>query len=785
MQEQGNSTDHLFQSKVLGHPAGLFVLFFTEMWERFSYYGMRALFVLFLVSAFGLGGWDWPREHALALYGTYTGLVYITPILGGYLADRFLGYKKAVVIGAVIMTLGHASMAIESNPIFLYIGISLLIIGNGFFKPNMTSIISHMYKNYPKKKDGAYTIFYMGVNAGAFLGILMCGYIGEKVGWGYGFGLAGIFMLLGMIQFQLSHKIFGKIGDKPEPQNEENGNDLEFEGDRKNPFTMVDKILVVLSAIIGVVWIINDPVSKINGFNVFLIGDIDYSNHAIVTGLILFGILLVTRIVRYPRITRDRMVAIVFFAIMTVIFWMCFEQAGGSMNIFAKDYTNRVMTGSGYTIYMIVNTIITVVPVLIITWVLFRLIKETRKEISWGNVVLGSSFVIIWGIVFWIINNDLKTTSYDIEYEAVSTVVSPEYYNATEERSADFKSMLEKNATFMIGADKERSKRDRGVIDSVEYKGEMIKHEHSKSIYVSVNAAEQKLMDSTYSAKLMAIDSTALATVYYTKKDTARSIPMNQLVFETVISEGTEVAPNEEVVALTTTIMEPTKFEKGDVIALYDVDKKGGLSYLNKDKEANVRKIALENNEKSSIVNASIIEVKTDEIEIPATWFLILNSLFIIMFAPLFSKWWESKYNPNASSKYGLGLILLGIGFGALAFGSAGIPKGAETASVSLIWLVLAYLFHTLGELCLSPVALSYVSKLVPGRMIAMMFGVWYIAVAIGNKLAGTIGGMIDQIKDEYSMSTFFMIFTLLPIGLGLIGVLVSPLIKKLMHGVH
>jgi len=125
--------------EVLGHPSQLFVLFFTEMWERFSYYGMRALLVLFLVSALGLGGWDWTRAEALSLYGTYTGLVYLTPILGGWLADKKIGYRNAVVIGALLMTLGHASMAIESAKIFLFIGLAFLIIGNGFFKPNMTS----------------------------------------------------------------------------------------------------------------------------------------------------------------------------------------------------------------------------------------------------------------------------------------------------------------------------------------------------------------------------------------------------------------------------------------------------------------------------------------------------------------------------------------------------------------------------------------------------------------------------------------------------------------------
>ena len=161
-----------------------------------------------------------------------------------------------------------------------------------------------------------------------------------------------------------------------------------------------------------------------------------------------------------------------------------------------------------------------------------------------------------------------------------------------------------------------------------------------------------------------------------------------------------------------------------------------------------------------------------------------MNSLFIIAFAPLFSKWWESKYNPAASVKYGLGLVLLGIGFGALAMGSMGIEQGAKVASVSLVWLVIAYLFHTLGELCLSPVALSYISKLVPGRMIAIMFGIWYIAIAIGNKLAGTLGGQIDKITEQYDLTTFFLIFTIAPIILGVLAMALNPLIKRLMHGV-
>ena len=202
------------QKLLMGHPSGLFVLFFTEMWERFSYYGMRALLVLFLTSAILDGGWAWTREEALGLYGTYTMLVYFSPILGGLIADKFMGYRKAVALGALIMTLGHASMAMDT-PWGLYMGIAFLVAGNGLFKPNITSIINGVYINAQEKKDGAFTIFYMGVNAGAFLGIMLCGYIGETVGWHWGFGLAGIFMFLGMLQFWFAQGIFGNVGLAP------------------------------------------------------------------------------------------------------------------------------------------------------------------------------------------------------------------------------------------------------------------------------------------------------------------------------------------------------------------------------------------------------------------------------------------------------------------------------------------------------------------------------------------------------------------------------------------
>ena len=580
-----NNTDQFFDKTVIGHPAALFVLFFTEMWERFSYYGMRAILVIFLTGAI-LGdnpGWGWSSSSALSLLGTYAMFVYLTPLVGGWLADNKIGYRNAVVIGALLMTLGHASMALET-PTFLYIGITLLVLGNGFFKPNMTSIISKIYEGRDNKKDGAYNIFYMGVNAGAFLGIMLCGWVGEKQGWSFGFGLAGIFMFLGMIQFYYAQPLFGEIGDKP--KNKINNKKTESKSlEKLNPFLPVDYVLILIFICSALIFIINDPLSKIGGiytFN-FTIGGMGDSLFFALIALISFVVLLIVRIPRYTVIVRDRMIAFTIFSFFTVFFWAAFEQGAGSLPIYTRDFTNRILEGDFALIFKIVDLLVTIIPLFIITYVLYSLIKTTASKILFSNITLAFSFLIIWAIV---------------------------------------------------------------------------------------------------------------------------------------------------------------------IFKLYS-------------------------------------EFQSSETEVPITWFAILNSLFIIIFAPLFTKWWDSSYNPPASVKYFLGLALLGLGFGFLAFGARNIPSGAETASLSMMWLVLAYLFHTLGELCLSPMGLSYLSKLIPARMIAFMFGVYYLAIAIGNKLAHYIGGDIENITQEYSLSGFFLIFTVVPIFLGLLSLLLHPLLKRLMHGVN
>jgi POT family proton-dependent oligopeptide transporter len=598
-----NTTDQFFKDNVLGHPAGLFVLFFTEMWERFSFYGMRSLLILFLTASVTDGGWHWTRVNGSAIFGSYVGLVYLSTMMGGYFADKVIGFRWAVVVGALLMTLGHASMAVETE-FSIYLGLVLLVFGNGFFKPNMTSIISEMYKDRPEKKDGAYTLFYMGVNAGAFFGILLCGYLGEKVGWSYGFGLAGVFMFFGMLQFWLSQNIFGDIGLKPNKETKAKSEALDT--DKRNPFTTWQLALIFASAGLGLLWILNDPASKISGGEVNIFGFLGENGNtiAIVTALVLFLVLLVYRFTQYSDITRQKLIAVTFFAFLTIFFWAIFEQSPNSLTIFASDYTNRVLEGQWSIVFLVVNSLITILPLAIITWVLLLLFKKTFKNYAIANIILSCSFVIIWGIAIWMLAKD--------------------YYTA-------------------------------GVIS---------------------------LSD--------------------------------------------------------------------DTLRMLRIDK----------------------------VTAPLTEV-------PATWFSTLNSLFIISLAPLFSKWWESKYNPSANVKYGIGMLLLALGMACVAFGASGIAPGAKTASVSMVWLILVYLFHTMGELCISPVGLSYVSKLVPARMIAFMFGVWYLAVAIGMKGAGMFGENIDKIANEHGLSYFFWALAIVSVGVAVLSIAMAPIIKKLMHGVR
>ena len=433
------------QKELFGHPIGLFTLFFTEMWERFSYYGMRAILVLYLVTETtqanpGLG---WTNGEALALYGWYTMMVYVMSVPGGYIADKFLGQRKSVTIGGVLLLIGHSVLAIEHLTAF-YAGLVFIVLGVGMLKPNISTMVGGLYKPGDVRRDKGFTIFYIGINVGAFLSSLIVGYVGETYGWHYGFGLAGIGMALGVAQYLLGQKYLKDVGNFI-------GDTAESTQNLKAPLTKEEK---------------------------------------------------------------DRITVLLISFLLVILFWGAFEQAGGLMNIYTMEKTNRMIGG-------------------------------------------------------W---------------------------------------------------------------------------------------------------------------------------------------------------------------------------------------------------------------------EVPASWFQSLNAMFIIFFGSAVAGYWANRKlkGKTATSlfKMILGLIIMGTGF---LFMTAATAQFESTGASAMYWLVLAYLFHTIGELCLSPVALSYITKLAPAKYASIMMGVYFAMTGFGSKLAGLLGEWSESLGEM----TIFTGIAATSIGVGLLVLLVRNKLEPLTHGVE
>lgn len=438
------------QKELFGHPIGLYVLFFTEMWERFSYYGMRAILVLYLVgkTTDANAGLGWTQAEALSLYGWYTMLVYVASIPGGYIADKFIGQKKSVLIGGLLLVLGHGILAIEQLWAF-YSGLGLIIAGVGLLKPNISTMVGGLYRQGDIRRDKGFTIFYIGINVGAFLASLIVGYVGENIGWHYGFGLAGIGMLLGQVIYMLGQKNLAHVGN--------------FLGKSEGHEASED---------------FDKPLTKIE---------------------------------------KDRIIVLLLSFLIVIVFWGAFEQAGGLMNIYTSEKTNRVLSFS--------------LPLI-------------------GNTV-------------------------------------------------------------------------------------------------------------------------------------------------------------------------------------------------------------------------------------PASWFQSLNALFIIVFGTIVASFWASRKlkNKEASSLFKMAIGTMIMGFGFLFMTAAAAQYDAQGSS-AMYWLVLAYLFHTIGELSCSPVALSFITKLSPAKYGSIMMGIYFAMTGFGNKVAGLLGESASELG-EYTIFTGIAVFCML------FGALILVFLKKLKALTH
>jgi POT family proton-dependent oligopeptide transporter len=360
------------KQEVFGHPKGLYMLFFAEMWERFSYYGMRALLIFYLTKH-----WLFDDGKSNLIYGAYTSLVYITPVLGGYLADRYLGQRKAVLFGAILLTCGHFLMAFEgtggqADPTIniFWAALSFIIVGSGFLKANISVMVGQLYGLTDTRRDGAYTIFYMGINVGAAIGTILAGYLGETYGWRYGFGAAGIGMLLGLVVFVFGKGVLRGAGEAP----------ARVEGSKPVSDTLL--YAVGLGAV-AVCWALIQYQDVIEGL-------------LWVSGILLLGYVL-WQAFKLDKEPRERIFAILFLIALNPLFWGLFEQAGGSLNLYTDRFVDRA--GVPASLFQSINPIyiILLAPLFAGLWVwLGKRNLEPSAPAKFGLALLqvGAGFLV-------------------------------------------------------------------------------------------------------------------------------------------------------------------------------------------------------------------------------------------------------------------------------------------------------------------------------------------------------------------------------------------------------
>jgi len=475
-------------------------LFFTEMWERFSYYGMRALLILYLAEATtaqnpGMGLAEAP---AGAIYGLYTGLVYLLGLPGGWVADQLWGQRKAVFVGGCIIAAGHFSMAVP-NDFNFFLGLILIVIGTGLLKPNVSSVVADLYPEGGARRDAGFSIFYMGINVGAFAGPIVCGWLGQNWNWHWGFSAAGFGMVLGLIQFRLG---YGRLGDAGVLRSDRTPEQRSALSRR-----FFGGCAALAAALVGFGYLVSSGVIPLS------LTQIATGLAALILTVVIVYFLYLMFFGGHDVVEKKKIGAIFWFALLAVIFWSGFEQAGSSLNLFANDYTDRTI---------------------------------------------------------------------------------------------------------------------------------------------------------------------------------------------------------------------------------------GSLSY-------------------------------------PASWLQSVNALFIVIMAPVFGWLWvwlaNRNANPSTPVKFALGLLLLAAGFFVIAWGAA---NATPDSPVSASWLVVMYFLHTVGELALSPVGLSAVTKLAPANRISQMMGLWFVATSLGNVVAGLVAGRLETLEPS---PLFFAVTTIIG-SAGFVALLASPLIKRLMGDV-
>ena len=728
-----------------GHPKGLYVCFATELWERFSFYGMKFLLLLYLTKyhLFSDAG-------GLNVVGSYAGLVYALPLIGGMMADRYLGMRKAVIFGGILLVIGHLLMAVEGTQATMvagevvrdssainvfYLALAFIVVGVGFLKPNISTIVGKLYPDNDPRRDAGFTIFYQGINIGSFVATIICAWLGETYGWSYGFGAAGMGMLIGLATFLWGQKyLYGHAEpSNPEvlketfigPLNKEWGIYLVsilslaavwflvqkisvvfftqniflvgsfiglifysmFYSNEGHDKTMA-KIFAIILSILGLVTMLSLTTDHFPD-SIFASAEILNSLTVYVTPLawILFGSVigfigygfLVTKHEEYSR-----MVVLIILITSTIVFWALFEQSAGSMTLFADRVIDR----------RIVNTTI-------------------GSDDMWIFYLLGGLFISlsIWGFISANKHRKLHSGSMKVITHPTAFVVL---------------------LAAVLGLASYAYNSGMHWIANLSYLGIFI------LLLVSV---------------LVAIALAFILIGFFYESDKSNQI----------------TATDSSASAASLSVLSVSLIMLGSYILYFGISQFGGLP---------------------------VGEVRPLIFEPTAGQFGSLNALFIFTLAPVFAALWvkldKAKLDPSTPVKFSLGLIQVGLGFGALLLGAL-FP--GESGKVAWGWLALAYLIHTSAELSLSPVGLSAVTKLSIKSVVSMMMGVWFLATALSEVVAALLAKIaaldveelntltVTEQLDKYNELWTTLIY--LGVGFGLFMLILSPFLKKGMKGIH
>lgn len=349
-----------FSDATKGHPKQLILLFITEMWERFSFYGMRALLILYMVNDL-----KYSDDKGNLVYGSYQALVYTLPLLGGFLADRIFGFRRSVVLGGVLMSIGHLILALPQEEMF-YVGLAFLISGNGFFKPNISSMVGRLYRPGDPRRDGGFSIFYLGINMGATIGGLICGYVGQEINWHYGFGLAGIFMVLGLIIFLIYQKSLGNVGVAPSANEVKN---------------LKTKQLGVV--ILGFAQV---PLFILLLINYKIMG------YLLIPFCIAATIVMVILAFKQEKKERDKMITAIILIVFSAFFWAFYEQSGGSLNLYASRNVEMFNLSSA-AINNAVNPFFILVLTFPVAYIMLNLASKNKEPSTPSKFALSFLFL--------------------------------------------------------------------------------------------------------------------------------------------------------------------------------------------------------------------------------------------------------------------------------------------------------------------------------------------------------------------------------------------------------